>query len=152
MTVIANAPFHLRGCTTICQSDTPCLCIMTFRINQWVGFNKIYQWLCYHKAPAANTLIASGFLGIERRRCPLFLIILKGWQGHNFYPSLAERFFHILRGIWVLSNTALLYVIVLIFLSFAEQFRAIFDWDQIWEGLDEFLFEIRTLVLTVCGF
>ena len=152
MTVFANAPFHPRGCTTICQSDTPCLCIMTFWINRRVGFNQNYLWLCYHEAPAANTLIASGLLGIERRGRPLFLIILKGWQGQNLYPSLAERFFHILRGIWVLSKTAFLYVIVLIFFSFAEQFWAIFDWDGCWEGFYEFLFEIRALVLPVCGF
>jgi hypothetical protein len=152
MTVIAHTPFHPRGCITICQSDTPCLCIMTFRISRRVGFDKTHLWLCYHEAPAADTLIASGLLGMERRERPLFLIILKGSRGHNLYPSLAERFFHILRSIWVLSKTAFSYVIVLIFLSFAERFWAIFNWDQFWEGLDEFLFEIRALILPVCGF
>ena len=93
MTVTADAPFHPRGCMTICQSDTPCLCIRAFQISRQVGFDKTHLWLRYHKAPAANTSIASGLLGIERRGRPLFLIILKGSRGHNLYPSLAERFF-----------------------------------------------------------
>ena len=152
MTVTADAPFHPRGCMTICQRDTPCLLIGAFRISRRFGFYKIYLRLRYHKAPAADTLIASGLLGIERRGRLLFLIVLKGSWGHNSYPSLAERFFHILRSIWVLSKTAFSYVIVLIFLSFAEQFWAIFDWDRCWEGLYQFSFEIRVLVLPVCGF
>ena len=73
MSVIANAPFHPRGCTTICQSDTLCLHIMTFCISRRVVYNKNHLLLHYHEAPAAGTLIASGLLGIERRGSPLFL-------------------------------------------------------------------------------
>ena len=105
---IANAPFHLRGWTTICLSDMLCFCMMAFRINRRVGFDKNHLLSCYHKAPAANTSIASGLLGIKGRGRPSFLIIPKGWQGHNLYPSLAERFFHILRSIWVLSKNGFL--------------------------------------------
>jgi len=152
MTVIAHTPFHLRGCITICQNDTLCLCIRAFWVSRRVGFDKTYPWLCYHKAPAADTLIASGLLGIERRGRPSFLIILKGSRGHNSYPSLAERFFHILCSIWVLSKTDFSYVIVFSFLSLAEQFWAFFDWDECWEGLIRFSFEIKSLVLPVCGF
>ena len=68
MTVIADSPFHPRGCTIICQSNTPCLCIKTFWINWRVGFDKNHLLLCYHDAPAADTLIASGFLGIEKEK------------------------------------------------------------------------------------
>ncbi len=152
MTVIAHTPFHPRGCITICQSDTPCLCIRAFWISRRVGIDKNHLLFCYHKAPAADTSIASGLLGIERRGRPLFLIILKGSQGHNSYPSLAERFFHILRSIWVLSKTAFSYVIVLIFWVLLSGFELFLIWDRCWEGLYGFLFEIRALVLPVCGF
>ena len=152
MTDTANARFHPRGCITICLSDTPCLRIRAFRISRRVGFDKNHLLLRYHKAPAADTSIASGLLVIERRGRPSLLMLLKGWRGHNSYPSLAERFFHILHSIWVLSKTTFSYVIVLIFLSFAERFRSIFDWDECWEGLYEFSFEIRVFVLPVCGF
>ena len=101
---------------TICQSNTPCLCIRAFRISQRVGFDKTRLWLRYHESPAANTLIVSGLLGIERRGRPSFLIILKGSQGHNLYPSLAERFFFISYAAFeTYQKTAFLYVIVLIF-------------------------------------
>ena len=75
MTVIANAPFHPRGCTTICQSDTPCLCIMTFRISWRVGYaEKNHLRLHYHEVPAADTLIASGLLSIKRTGRSSFLV------------------------------------------------------------------------------
>ncbi len=140
MTDTADAPFHPMGCMMICQSVTPCLCIRAFRISQRVGFDKIYLQLCYHKAPAADTSIASGLLGMKRRGCPLFFIILKGSWGHNLYPSLAERFFHILRSIWVLLKTAFSYFIVLIFwvsLSGFEMLRG-FGWVLVWDKSSRF--------------
>ena len=152
MTDTANAPFHPRVCMTICLSDTPCLCIRAFRISRWVGIDKNHLLFRYHKAPAADTSIVSGLLGMKGRGRPLFLIILKGLQGHNLYPSLTERFFHILRSIWVLWKMAFLYVIVLIFWVFLCGFELFSIWDRCWEGLYEFSFEIRALVLPVCGF
>ena len=108
MTDIANTPFYWRGCTTIFLSELPCFCMMAFWINRRVGFNKNHLLSNHHKAPAADTLIASGLLGIKGRGRPLFLIILKGWQSHKLYSSLAERLFHILRIIWVLSKNGFL--------------------------------------------
>ncbi len=134
MTDIANAPFHPRGCMTICQSVTPCLRIRAFQISRRVGFDKTHLRLRYHKAPAADTSIASGLLGMKRRGRALFLIILKGSRGHNSYPSLAERFFISYAVFESYRKTAFSCVIVLIFLSFAERFRAIFDLTHMLRG------------------
>ncbi len=152
MTVIAHTQFHPRGCITICQSDTPCLCIRAFRISRRVGFDKIYLRLCYHKAPAADTLIASGLLGIERRGSPLFLIILKGSQGHNLYPSLAERFFRSYAEFESYRKRLSCMSLFSFFWVLLSGFELFSIWDRCWEGLYEFLFEIKALVLRECGF
>ncbi len=149
MTDTANAPFHPRGCMTICQSNTPCLRIRAFRISRQVGFDKTHLRLCYHKAPAADTLIASGLLGIERRGVPHHPERLARTQLVSF--SCWEVFSYPMRYLSLIKN-GFLVCHCSHFLSFAERFWAIFDWDQFWEGLYEFLFEIRALVLPVCGF
>ena len=41
---------------------------MTFCISQRVGYNETHLLLHYHEAPAADTLIALGLLGIEKER------------------------------------------------------------------------------------
>ncbi len=49
------------------------------------------------------------------------------------------------------QKTAFLYVIVLIFWVSLSGFELFSIWHICWEGLDEFSFEIRDLVLPVCG-
>ena len=135
MTVIANTLFHPRGCITICKSDTPCLCIMTFCISQRVGFNKNHLWLHYHEAPAADTSIASGFLGIEKERtCIVPHISVKAWKATTCIPLLPGGYFlsYVAFESWVKN------VFRLFLCSHFESrwaFLENFDWDQCWERL-----------------
>ena len=127
MTDTANALYHPRGCTTICQSDTPCLCIRAFRISQRVGFDNNHLLLRYHEAPAADTSIASGSMGIERRGRPSFLTHPERLARPQLVSLSCREFFSYLTQHSSLeSKTAFSYFCVLI-LSRAEQFWSIFD-------------------------
>ena len=61
--------FHPRGCITICFYTTPCSRMMAF-CTQPTGCDTIkpHFWLCYHKAPAADTFDCVKLLGIDKGR------------------------------------------------------------------------------------
>ena len=151
MTVIAYAPFHPSGCTTICQSDTPCFCMMAFRISQRVGHDKNHLLLHYHKAPAANTLIASGLLGIEKERsCIVPHKSLKAGEATTRIPFSPGGYFlsYVAFESWVEN------VFPLFLCSHFESRWAFLENFQLrsmlraFEGLS---FDDRALVLPVCG-
>ena len=150
MTVIANAPFHPRGCTTIWQSDTPCLCIMTFRTSRRVGYNKNHLLLHYHEAPAAGTLIVSGLLGIEKERtCIVPHTSLKAVEAITHIPLSTGGFFLSYAALesWI-ENRFLLFLC-----SFFELRWAVLEyfWLIMLRAFERFSFEIRALILPVCG-
>ena len=67
-------------------------------------------------------------------------------------PLLLRGFFISYAVFESYRKTAFSYVIVLIFWVSLSGFELFSIWHICWEGLDEFSFEIRALVLPVCGF
>jgi len=97
--------------------------MMAFRISQRVGYDKKHLWLHYHGAPAANTLIVLGLLGIEKERMNIVPHkSLKAVEATTCIPLLLRGYFlpYVAFESWI-GNAFLLFFSVLI-LSCAEQF------------------------------